>query len=347
MRISFTGDILVNLEQYRVIAESERLYKSIFENVATLFVNTDYLVGNLETPLGLSNFTDNKWKFCTPGILSKVLADFGFDLLTLANNHILDRGIEGLKTTISILENQGIEYIGVNKTPEREHAYKITNIGEYKIAFLNYTYGTNAHFNGNILTKDEEYVVNLLCPQEGQNKIKKGILSRALKKGLRILGSPWGEERYDYDSKYACQILNDIKNVKEKGATHIIACIHSGGQYNDGPERWTRTLMKWLVDNGVDVVVGTHPHVIHPTIKYKGGYIAYSLGDFTSTPFCEGTPMELARKNKAGIGQIVHIDLDSRGNINMQEVLIQSIIGSDNVSRIHCVPSSATNPTMV
>lgn len=343
MRISFTGDILVNLEQLKIVADSESLYQSIFANAASLFANTDYLVGNLETPLGLSNFTDNKWKFCTPGILAKVLAEFGFNLLTLANNHILDRGVDGLKTTISILENYGVEYIGANKTSLREHAYKILDFGEYKIALLNYTYGTNAHFNGTLLKENEEYLVNLLCPQEGQNNIKRCLIKRAIKKGLRLLGSPWGEERYDSNSKYAKKILDDITAVKKKGATHIIACVHSGGQYNKGPERWTRTLMRWLVDNGIDVVIGTHPHVIHPIINYKKRYIAYSLGDFTSTPFCEGTPIALAKRNNAGIGQIIHIDIDQEGIVSMQEDRVYSIIEQDGVSRIHYYAKSFDN----
>lgn len=335
MRISFTGDILVNKEQYRLIGESKVLYESIFKNAKSMFVDTDYLVGNLETPLGVSNFTNNKWLFCTPGIMAKVLSEFGFNLLTLANNHILDRGIEGLATTISILEKHKIDYIGSSKTVQRENAYKIAAIGVFKVAFLNYTYGTNAHFNGNVLKEDEEYKVNLLCPQEGQNPSRKCILRRAISKGLRLLGSQLGEERFDVNSKYAKQVIQDITNVKKAGATHIVACIHSGGQFNDGPERWTRTLMRWLVDNGVDVVIGTHPHVIHPIEKYKDGYIAYSLGDFTSTPYCDGTPIELAKKNGAGIGQIIHLDFDPLGKISLKEVRVRSIEGSDNISRVN------------
>lgn len=335
MRVSFTGDILVNKEQYCLIGESEVLYQSIFKDARGLFSDTDYLVGNLETPLGFSDFTNNKWLFCTPGIMAKVLSEFGFNLLTLANNHILDRGIEGLATTTSILDKYNIDYIGSSKTAKRENAYKITTIGVFKIAFLNYTYGTNAHFNGNVLKEDEDYMVNLLCPQEGQNTNRKCIIKRAISKGLRLLGSTLGEDRFNVNSKYAKQIIQDITNVKKAGATHIVACIHSGGQFNDGPERWTRTLMQWLVDNGVNVVIGTHPHVIHPIEKYKGGYIAYSLGDFTSTPYCEGTPIESAKKNGAGFGQIIHLDFDSFGNISLQEVRVQSIIGSDNISRIY------------
>lgn len=333
-RISFVGDILINQEQFKAISNSDNEYRKIFENIKNLFKDSDYLVGNLETPIGSENFTNHKWNFCTPPELLDALKDFGFSLLTTANNHILDRGKDGAIKTMKFLQQKNIDFIGSNLTAERETAYKILETKEGTVAILNYTYGTNALANGHILNKDERYLVNLFSPQEGTNIYNPSFVKRAIRKGLRIIGSPLGEVKWDNKSEYALQIQDDIKKVRQLGALKIFVCMHSGGQYNTAPERWTRSLAKWLINQEVDAVIGHHPHVIHPIKKYRNKYIFYSLGDFTSTPFCDGTPMKWARKNRAGYGLVTHVDI-AENCISYKFNVIKSIIGEDGISRIY------------
>ncbi len=59
--------------------------------------------------------------------------------------------------------------------------------------------------------------------------------------------------------------------------------MHAGSQYNDSPTMYTKNLTEWLLKNGVDIVVGSHEHVVHGgdfTRKEKGKMVTYSLGNF-------------------------------------------------------------------
>lgn len=74
-------------------------------------------------------------------------------------------------------------------------------------------------------------------------------------------------------------ILNNIK--KYRSSTDIvIVCLHWGEEYSAYPKPKQQQLARKLIDNGVDVVIGHHPHVPQGIEEYKGKYILYSLGNF-------------------------------------------------------------------
>ena len=84
------------------------------------------------------------------------------------------------------------------------------------------------------------------------------------------------------------QILIDINKARAKKADVIIACMHWGDEYVLKQNKTQEQLTDWLIENGVDHIIGNHPHVIQPTElrkdKYNGGhhFIAYSLGNYIS-----------------------------------------------------------------
>jgi len=87
------------------------------ENVVNLINNADFRVFNLELPL---TDVETPIKKCGPNLIAPTsfingLKKLGIDLLTLANNHIMDHGVGGLESTIAVLKENGIDYVGAGK----------------------------------------------------------------------------------------------------------------------------------------------------------------------------------------------------------------------------------------
>ena len=75
------------------------------------------------------------------------------------------------------------------------------------------------------------------------------------------------------------EILEDIKNVKEN-ADYVILSLHWGDEFVQFPAPWQIDFAHKLIDNGVSIILGHHPHVLQGIEEYNGGIIAYSLGNF-------------------------------------------------------------------
>lgn len=84
---------------------------------------------------------------------------------------------------------------------------------------------------------------------------------------------------YGYGSNKE-KIKNDIQDMKKK-AEIVIVTYHWGGQYVYYPNDMQKDLGRFSIDNGADLVVGHHPHVIQGIEKYKDKFIVYSLGNFS------------------------------------------------------------------
>jgi len=75
-------------------------------------------------------------------------------------------------------------------------------------------------------------------------------------------------------------VINNISSLKEQGAQLIIVSFHWGSEKEYWPDSIQKELAHTAIDEGADLVVGHHPHVLQGIEKYKGKYIAYSLGNF-------------------------------------------------------------------
>ena len=74
------------------------------------------------------------------------------------------------------------------------------------------------------------------------------------------------------------RLPGEIRKLREK-CDIIIASVHAGVEYIKKPETSKVMLMRSLIDSGIDVVIGSHPHVIQDIEVYGNGLIAYSLGN--------------------------------------------------------------------
>ena len=74
-------------------------------------------------------------------------------------------------------------------------------------------------------------------------------------------------------------ILDEVRLVRS-GSDYVVLMLHWGNELVDGPSRTQQEMGHALIDGGVDVILGHHPHVLQPVERYKHGVIAYSLGNF-------------------------------------------------------------------
>ena len=246
------GDIMCHNTQYKDAYNSETNtydFSYVFENISSHTKTADICIGNLETTFagedrGYSSYP----RFNTPDSLAYELKSIGFDVLSTAGNHALDMGYDGLSRTINVLNDADISHLGTYTSQEEQDKVLIKFVKGLKIAFINYSYGTN----GIPVPSDKNYCVNL----NDKELIKK-----------------------------------HIDTAKSKNADIIVACMHWGTEYQTKQNSSQEELADFLIQNGVNIILGTHPHVLQPYEKktvtldngsIKEGFVVYSLGNFIS-----------------------------------------------------------------
>lgn len=296
LKISFTGDIMCEAIQIRAhkLDNGKYDFDEIFFDVKEYFKDSDYIVCNLETPIAGEElgYGNKKYSFNTPDEFLDSIKKMGVNLVSTANNHCLDRGVEGLRNTIHALDRYEINHIGTYIDKNKGF---IKEINDIKIGFLSYTYGTNAFANNNYLKKNQKYMVNLFQRQELGNRFVRmcyknpyKLYSRMYKIFERIF-YPEQLKRQVYERKessrsYLRAMKKEIELLKKKGAEYIIMCAHIGGQYNQVPSKETKELVDKIVSYGVDAVIGNHEHVINKCDlrNMRNNVIkTYSLGNFS------------------------------------------------------------------
>jgi poly-gamma-glutamate synthesis protein (capsule biosynthesis protein) len=167
IKIAAVGDILMWASQIRAARTTRGIYSFdyMFKEVATLLKGADLTIGNLETTFSgrevyyqRNNRVIGGPAFNCPDELAGTLKSSGFDVLTTANNHCLDRGMAGLKRTIEILDRAEIYHTGTFRSNEESKSKLIINIKGVKIGIIACTYGTN----GYALPEQEKWAVNYI-----------------------------------------------------------------------------------------------------------------------------------------------------------------------------------------
>ena len=308
IRITFVGDIMCERPLLKAYFMNKGYdFRPVFEATKKLFNESDFVIGNLETVFAGKEvgYTNSLYSFNTPDEFLDALKESGIDLFLTANNHCLDRGIDGLKRTIHELDSRNMAHIGTYLNEKEQKKIFVKDIHGIKIAFLNYTYGTGIKDNHVILEKKDQDCVNLLMPQKlgspiryNKRKNKVSFLKRNISKlfsedtKLRIkkklgksVGAPRTDELWDelIDYKLLDVLKNDIKQAK-KVADYVVLNIHNGGQFNAEPGEYSKYIMKFCVESGADVVVGNHPHVVQKRELIDNTLCAFSLGNYSISP---------------------------------------------------------------
>ena len=110
-----------------------------FEHVAPMLADADITVGNLEgTFTERGTPADKKYVFRTPPRDAAGLALAGIDVVSLANNHALDYGPEGLRDTIATLDAVGIAHSGAGENDAEARRPATLEVRGLRLAFLSY-----------------------------------------------------------------------------------------------------------------------------------------------------------------------------------------------------------------
>ena len=296
IKLTFLGDIMCDynmskrLDRY-VDEKGDYDFRSVFAHVKPLLNQSDYVFANLETPISADHrdLTNHKWTFNSPIEFAAAVKDAGVDFVSTANNHCLDRGVEGLQSTIQCLDSVGLDHCGINSG--HNNRYRIVDASGVRIGVLAYTYGTNARSNHNYFSRKEKMRVNLLQEQEGRvEQVWNSIFHNRLKRLYRFfekilfpenVGKQWYEKQ-TLSFYRRLEIHRDIRRIKREGIDLLVAYLHIGGQYNPEPSSYTRTVTKWFVRQGCDIVIDNHEHLIHGMEKIDRSIVAYALGDCLS-----------------------------------------------------------------
>ncbi len=246
VNLMFVGDAMQHAPQITAAEQPDGTYDyaPCFQYVEDDINWADLAVVNLECPLGGKPYTGYPC-FSAPDSYAQQLLTSGFDLFLTANNHCLDRRDKGLVRTCQLLDSLGIPHIGTypSQQDRNQRIPYFVNIKGMKIAFLDYTYGTNG------IPIQGDVIVDFIDQQ---------------------------------------LIADDIALARERGAHAICVNLHWGIEYQLKPVATQRTLADWLVTQGVDLIIGGHPHVVEPMeMRYSKEYdknvlLVYSMGNFIS-----------------------------------------------------------------
>jgi poly-gamma-glutamate capsule biosynthesis protein CapA/YwtB (metallophosphatase superfamily) len=139
-------------------------------------------------------------------VLAQNLKEAGFDLLTTANNHCLDKGIKGLNNTLTCLDEAGLLHVGTARNQEEKETLVYTEIEGVKIAFLAYTYGAN----GLNPPRGKEFAVNFLEEEQIFNDLEKARTEGAK---LIVLYLHFGQEYHEYPDSMQIHLAQTFLNA--------------------------------------------------------------------------------------------------------------------------------------
>ena len=95
-------------------------------------------------------------------------------------------------------------------------------------------------------------------------------------RGVRIALLGFNDSDRPVDREKASAAITEAKSKADR----VVVMMHWGSEYQLNPNARQTDLAHWLVDQGVDAVIGGHPHWMESVEQYKGRFIAYSLGNF-------------------------------------------------------------------
>ena len=226
--------------------------KEIVSNYDIAYYNQETILGGSE--LGLSDYPT----FNSPYEAGDAMLDAGFNLVSLATNHTMDSGKKAVENSCKYWQSkENVLTAGSYCSEEERNKINIKEINNIKYTMLNYTYGTNG------MPVANDYLVNV-WPTDIDN-----------------INNPEKDTKYQ---SYKKQVTEDIDKVKDK-VDFLIVAMHWGVEYTHEPTAYEKDMASYLASLGVNLIIGTHPHVIQPVTWIDDTLVIYSLGNFISAQY--------------------------------------------------------------
>ncbi|HWQ58013.1 MAG TPA: CapA family protein [Clostridia bacterium] len=269
--LGFVGDIMAMAVQISgAKTEAGYDFSQSFAPMAEAFSSVDFLAGNFECTLAgeAAGYSQPKetappaseanpmpkaplQKFSAPDALARDLREAGFDLLATANNHCMDKGVEGLYRTARVIREAGIMQLGTYLDEADAKTPRVASVNGIRVGFV----AASALINSGVPTltsAEREYAVAKLEDMES--------------------------------------IAASIAACRQAGAEFVVVLVHWGEEHSQKQNGAQEKYADALIAVGADAIVGTHPHVAEP-IEWREGErngktvcvpVAYSLGNFIS-----------------------------------------------------------------
>ena len=296
------GDIMVHSPQLQAQYEPSTdtyNFDNNFSYVKKYIEEADYSLANLETTLaGNDVYPYSSYPmFNSPDELADALKNAGFDLLSTINNHSFDKSDLGINRTLSTLKQKGFDTVGTREN-STDNEYIIKDINNIKVGITSYSYGD--------VKNDNKYLNGIKISEECEDKMN------------------------IFDSTSVDKAFETISSTtdKMKDSDMQVVILHWGIEYARSETDFQRQLAQKLCDDGVDIIIGSHPHVVEPveTITSTDGenktLVIYSLGNFISNQ----------RRESVGAysedGLMVNIDISKKSDAKEAKI-----------EKVTCIPT--------
>ncbi len=311
------GDVLVHNTQLTDAyssADGTYDFTHCFRYIKDYVSQADIAFAQLETTFGGGPDYAGYPSFNTPDEMAFALADAGVDMMGLAGNHVLDRGYSGLIRTRDVVLSAGMTPIGSYATQEERDengGVLLKEINGIRVAFLAYTYGTN----GIPLPSGKEYVTNLLYTDYLTN--------------LSVLNKE--------------QILTDLDAAKALDPDLIVTIAHWGNEYATKQNKYQEEAALFFFENGVDVILGSHSHVLQPFEKRTVTTVDGQVKDvFVS--FCLGNLISAQNKDYTNLSAMLNLSFQmdpATRDVTLTDITyvpIYTVKGTTESSNYHVLP---------
>ncbi len=276
--IRFLGDVMLHQAQIENTMTDDGVFdfSGYFRDIEKDLGEADLAVANMEFTLAGEPYTGYP-AFSAPDSYVEYMADCGIDIFLTANNHILDKGEKGLERTLAVY-----------RQIERDRGIRMTGSAE------------NA--------ETDTYTNPLFLSVKG---VRLAFINFTYGTNTGFGKKYPGTRFADKD-----EITAAIRKAEKLDADCIIALPHWGEEYRTGHSEAQEELALWLAGNGVDLIVGSHPHVVQDTdtftVEDAGGNVRnvpviYSLGNAISNMSAPDTQIGLMLEAR--------IHLDSHGEM--------------------------------
>ena len=242
VHLAAVGDIMLD----RALGDSLRSgdIDYLFAPIGDTLITPDYTIGNLESAMGETGQRESKgYTFQAPPEAAEALGRAGFDILTLANNHAMDFGVDGLLEAIDIIEANGMVSVGAGIDANEARRAAVLSRNNVNIAILAY----------------------VDVPIEFR-----GFDARVWEAGPDKAGVAWADP---------VDIQEDV-SAALKDSDVVVVLLHSGYEYIERPSPPQMNAAHAAIDAGASLVIGHHSHVLQPVEFYQDGVIVYGLANF-------------------------------------------------------------------
>lgn len=228
-------------------------------------------------------------RFCAPDEIVPALWQAGFRMMLTANNHTIDTGLVGVQRTAQVFRDHGFETIGTRPHTAAE-SFCLVEVDGIRVGFAGFTFetpGTDAEYAAGTRA------LNAIPMPEGAGELIDSF-------------NPYRDDLYQQD---LVRLFARVDELRARGAEAVVFFMHWGEDYSwtddlDAatlaaqyghlaearlkPSPYVRELAQMLADHGVDVIIGSHPHLVHgievlpSAVTGRSCLVYYSTGNMLS-----------------------------------------------------------------